>query len=844
MNRKERRAAAKLGGTQSDPRAKTAPPVNLAITQLLATGLQSHQAGRLAEAEACYRRVLAAQPNYTEVHMQLGLALKAQRKLKEAIAAFRRAVAIKPDWAEAQYNLANALDDNGEFDEAAAAFHRAIAIKPDWADAHLALGNALKNQGKLEEAIAAYRATINIKPDYAMAHSNLGVALNDLGKLDEAITAYRRAIVIKPDYAVAHSNLGNALRAQGKLDEAIVAFRQAIAIRPDLAGVHSNLGNALRDQGKLDEAIASYRRSITIKPDYAEAHSNLGDALRALGEVEEAITAYRQAIAIRPDLAETLSHLGVALADQGKFDEAIATYRWAIAIKPGCAEAHSNLGNALREQGKVEEAAAAHRQAIAIRPDLAEAYLNLGVALCDQGKLDNAVAACRQAIAIRPDFAEAHNNLLMELNYIAGVSNADLLETARKFGETFDQPSAKAVAPTDLNCDRRLRIGYVSGDLRYHPVGYFLARVLPAHDRRSVEVFCYTNSAVVDAMTARLRATSDHWRSIVGMSDADAASLIRRDGVDILIDLSGHTNKNRLPLFALRPAPVQASWLGYFGTTGLAAMDYVLMDAVSTPPGEERWYSEAVVRLPYGRFCYEPPEIAPAPVDPPFSRRGYVTFGCFNNISKIGPDVVRSWAKILEASPGARLICKWRTLGEETSRRGLIDAFAAAGVPADRLEPRGFSPHQEMLVEYGDIDIALDPFPFGGGLTSCEALWMGVPVVTLPGDRPASRQTLGFLQHAGLEDLAASSPADYVETAASLAGDPQRLASLRHSLRPRLAASPMCDGPLFTATLESAFREMWRRFWLGRPAATFDVAPLAIGAADKPSPEVHGPGIG
>ena len=361
----------------------------------------------------------------------------------------------------------------------------------------------------------------------------------------------------------------------------------------------------------------------------------------------------------------------MALADQGKFDEAIATYRWAIAINPGFAEAHSNLGNALREQGKVEEAVTAHRQAIAIRPDLAEAYLNLGVALCDQGKLDDAAAACRQAITIKPDFAEAYNNLLMELNYIAGVSNADLLETARKFGETFDHPSAAAVPPIDPTCDRRLRIGYVSGDFRYHPVGYFLTRVLSAHDRHSVEVFCYTNSAVVDAMTTRLRVASDHWRSILGMSDADAAALIRRDGVDILIDLSGHTNNNRLPLFALRPACVQASWLGYFGTTGLGAMDYVLMDAVSTPPGDERWYSEAVVRLPYGRFCYEPPETAPAPVEPPISRLGHVTFGCFNNISKVGPDVIHAWATILEACPRARLICKWRTLGEDTSRRRL-----------------------------------------------------------------------------------------------------------------------------------------------------------------------------
>jgi protein O-GlcNAc transferase len=836
MNRKARRAAAKLGGTPSDPRARAAPPSNFAVSQLFAAGLQSHQAGRLAEAEACYRRVLVTQPDYAEVHLQLGLALKGQGKLGEAIAAYRRAIAIKPDLAEAQYNLGNALNDQGKLKEAIAVFRQAITIKPDWADAHLALGNALNDQGKHEEAITAFRQVIAIDPDYAVAHSNLGVALNDLGELDEAIAAYRRAIAIKPDYAAAHSNLGNTLRAQGKLDEAIAVFRQAIAIRPDLAGVHSNLGNALRDQGKLDEAIATYFKAIVIKPDYAEAHSNLGNVLREMGKLDEAIMAYRRALAIRPDLAETYSHLGVALYDQGKFDEAVTACRRSIAIKPGFAAACSNLGNALREQGKVDEAISAYRQAIALRPDLAEAYVNLGVALCDQGKLDEAVAACRQAIAIKPDFAEAHNNLLMELNCVPGASNAVILDAARRFGETFDQPSAATVSPSDRDCDRRLRIGYVSGDFRYHPVGYFLARVLSAHDRNAVEVFCYTNSAIVDAMTHRLRVASDHWRSIVGMSDADAASLIRRDGVDILIDLSGHTSKNRLPLFALRPAPVQASWLGYFGTTGLAAMDYVLMDAVSTPPGEERWYSEAVARLPYGRFCYEPPEIAPEPVDPPFSRRGHVTFGSFGNTSKIGPDVVRLWAKVLLASPEARLVCKWRTLGENSSRRRLIEAFAAAGVSADRLELRGFSPHREMLAEYGDIDIALDPFPFGGGLTSCEALWMGVPVVTLPGDLPASRQTLGFLQQAGLEDLAAASPADYVAKAASLSRDPHRLTLLRHSLRPRLAASPMCDGPLFTGALESAFREMWRRFCFGRPAATFDVAPLAVDVADKASP--------
>ena len=624
-----------------------------------------------------------------------------------------------------------------------------------------------------------------------------------------------------------HSNLGGALRAQGKLDEAIASYQRALALKPDHADAHYKLGNALRDRNKLEAAVAAYRRALALKPGFAEAHGNLGNALKSQGKLDEAVASYRRVLALKPDFAEMHGNLGNALQDQGKLDEAVASFRQALALKPGFAGIHSDLGVALRDQGKLDEAVAAYRRALALEPGFAGAHYNLGNALQDQGELDEAVTSFQRVLALEPGYAEAHNNLLMTLNYKADVSIAGLYATARKFGEIFDRPSARANSPLDLCHDRRLRIGYVSGDFNYHPAGYFLSRVLPSHDRASVEVFCYYNNIVHDAMTGRLMGASDHWRSIAGMADTDADALIRRDGIDILIDLSGHTDKNRLRLFTLRPAPIQASWLGYFGTTGLAAMDYVLMDAISAPPGDEGWYSEAVVRLPYGRFCYEAPATAPPPVDPPCLRRGHVTFGSFNHVAKTTPVTVELWANVLKAVPASRLLLKWKSLSEANARRRLLEAFAATGIPEDRLELRGYSPHREMLAEYGDMDIALDPFPFGGGLTSCEALWMGVPVITLPGDRPAARQTRSFLHQLGLDDLVASSPDSYVARAASLAGDPDRLIALRQSMRSRITSSPLCNGPLFTAALESAFREMWRRSCSGRQAAAFDVPPSA-----------------
>ncbi len=607
-------------------------------------------------------------------------------------------------------------------------------------------------------------------------------------QLDEAERLYRRIAVIAPDHAGARHLLGVLAHQTGRREVALGHIAKAITLDCEIALFHSNLGAVHKDAGDADLAAKNYRRALILQPNHADALSNLGDALWITGHGEAAVAACRRALSLLQN------HL----------------------------QAHFNLANCLRSIGKLADAVTSYRRAIAIRPDYLEAICNLAIALMEQGRPIEAAACGEQAITLQPDCRIAHNNLLMALHYDADATGEQLLAAARRFGRTFSSSSIATFARNGSS-HRRLRVGYVSGDFRKHPVGYFLARILPAHRRSFVEIFCYSNSALTDAMTERLRAASDHWRSLVGRTDEDAEKLIRADGIDILIDLSGHTSGNRLSLFARKPAPIQASWLGYYGTTGVPAIDYVIMDATAVPRGDDRFYSEAVVRLPNGRFCYDPPDDAPAIMGPPCILGRPLTFGSFNNTAKIGTAVIGLWSSLLAAAPGSRLILKWETLEDQAARRRLTEAFWREGVDETRLDLRGKSTHRRMLAEYGDIDIALDPFPFGGGLTSCEALYMGVPVITLQGDRPASRQAAGFLSQLDMADLVAESPADYILRALQLAADADRLTELRQSLRSRMLASSLCDGPLFAAGLEAAYHTMWRRWQAGQKAASFDL---------------------
>ncbi len=764
---------------------------------------------QLDEAAACYRRALQLDPRNAEALNNLGVTLMDKGQWVDAADAFEQAIALKPGFVEAHSNLGNVLQKQGKAAEAMACHQRAIQLKPDYADAHDGLGAALRVLGRLDEAVACCQRSLQIHEKSPKTYNNLGVALRDKKDFDAAIAAYRRAIALQPDFAEAHTNLGNALRERGQIDEAIFCHRRALELRPDFAEALNNLGNALEEQAKVAESLACYREALAINPELPEAHHSLGTALTDQGQLDAAIVSYRRAIELKPDFADAHNSLGIGLEKQGRLAEAVACYQRALALKPDMPEAHSNIGNFLKDQARLDEAIVAYRRAIELDPNFADAHNNLGNALKDQGKLDEAMASYRRALELKPDFADAHSNLIFAMHYRPGTTAAELKAAHAEFGRRH----ASKWQPHDNDRDptRCLRLGFVSPDFCQHPVGYFLIRGLENLDRQQAEIFCYNDRLPKDSMTARFQAASSHWRDVFGQSDDQLAAQIRDDRIDILFDLAGHTARNRILMFTRKPAPLQISWIGYEGTTGIAAIDYLLADRYMVPDGAESNYCESVLRLPDCYLSYDPSTEAPQVAALPALTSGRVTFGSFNNLAKVSPAVVAIWAKILRQVGGSRLMLKYRGMEDASLSRRYRELFAAEGIAPEQLILEGWSPLGEMLAAHGRIDIALDPFPFAGGVTTCNALWMGVPVVTWPGETFASRHALSYLSNVGFTETVAENADEYVAIAVRLAGNLSHLAEIRSMLRATVAASPLCNGRRFAESFMQLLRETWQR---------------------------------
>ena len=702
----------------------------------------------------------------------------------------------------------------GRLADAEKLYRQVLAQQPNHADALHRLGGVLAALNRNDEAADSIRRALTLRPNWPEASSNLGNVLRNLGRLDEAVAACRQALALKPDYAIAHNNLANALKDQGHRDEAITAYRRAVALNPNYAKALGNLGLALYGAGQLDEAIAAYRRAIALQPDNPDHHNNLGNALGDTGHLDEAIAAYRQAVALQPNRPDTLGTLGNACYDKGQLEEAIAAYRQAIALKPNNPEAYSNLGISLQRQGCPDEALAAFRQALSLNPEFPKAHSNIGNALSDQGRLDEAAAAYRQALALKPDYASAHSNLVLGLHYHPGYDAPALARELRTWNLQHAAPLQKFITPHANTRDpaRRLRIGYVSPDLRNHVVGRFLLPLLAHHDKTQFEIFAYAQVAVPDAMTHRLQAHIDTYRTTVGLSDLQAADLIRRDQIDILVDLAMHTAGNRLLIFALKPAPVQVTYLAYCASTGMDTIDYRLSDPYLDPPGmDESIYSEKTVRLPETYWCYEPC-VAPLDVGPlPALAQGRITFGCLNNFCKVTEPTLAAWAQILRSVPTSHLLLHAHP---GTHRQNVLGRLARANIDPARIAFAGKVPAPDYFRLYQQIDIALDTFPFGGGTTTCDALYMGVPVISLLGQTAVGRGGLSILSNLGAPELVAHSPDQYIHLATTLANDLPRLTELRATLRRRMEQSPLMDAPRFARHVEAAYRQMWK-IWCG-----------------------------
>lgn len=707
------------------------------------------------------------------------------------------------------------LHKAGHLTEAEALYRQIREAQPEHADASHLLGVIAHQQGRHEKAACLIEQAIRANPRVPAYQNNLGEALRAQGKLDQAIAAYRQALALESGFADAYNNLGLACHQQGDLAQAARALEQAVVLSPD-PDTYLHLGNVCRDQGQLDDAIDAYRRALALKPEFALACNNLGMALRKQGNLEEALAVLKRALTLDDRYAEAHYNLGIALEDSGERPDAIAAYRQALTLKPNFTEAHYNLGLALQGEGQLADAITAYEQALASRPDDHEVLNNLGHAMLAQGRLQDAKTAFERALTARPGFADAHSNLLMLLNYRFDVEPADRFAEHLRWGECHAATLGRNLPPHNIDStpDRRLRIGYVSPDFRSHSVAFFVEPLLKMHDRARFDVFCYANVRRPDAMTERLQGLSDHWRDIVRLEDDEVARLIREDNIDILVDLAGHTAGNRLLVFARKPAPIQIAYLGYPNTRGFDAIDYWFTDALADPPGQsERFYVEEIVRLPNGFNCYQAPPQSPAVSPLPALKAGHISFGSFNNTPKINERVIACWAAILRAVPQARLILKARALADRQTRERFERCFTGHGIPAERIEMVSWIPSSaDHLQLYHRIDIVLDTFPYNGHTTTCEALWMGVPVVTLAGQTHAGRVGMSLLTHVKLAELVAENLQAYVDIAVGLAHDLEHLAILRQGLRDRMKRSPLMDAASFTRALEQAYREMWKKY--------------------------------
>ncbi|MBL8835465.1 MAG: tetratricopeptide repeat protein [Alphaproteobacteria bacterium] len=677
--------------------------------------------------------------------------------------------------------LQAALADHqaGRLDAAAAGYARLLARDPDDLNAIYLSGMVALQRRDFATAHANIARAVAAKPDHADLQNNLGEALRGLSRYAEAEAAYRRALAVAPDHAGAIGNLAIVLRQRDDLAAAHDGFRRAIELEPMRADHHSNLAGLLISRGRFAEAEQCYRRALALDPQHARAMAGLGDMLRRAGRAEEARTLLRRAHALAPDDPAVLG----AVADLDFND------------------------------GRTAEAEALCREALRRQPDDADCLTILAAIAARRGETETAVAHVEQlaeALAGGSPRVQAFAGgaRLFYLQYSSRIDAAALARAHFDWAARHAPPGrATSPAIADRDPARRLKIGFVSPDFRAHPVAIFLEPVLAALDRGAVSVACYSDVPRPDDTTARLRALADVWRPTLGATDAEVAAQVEADRIDILIDLAGHTADNRLLVFAARPAPVQATWLGYPGTTGLRAIDWRISDAVCDPPEDDVLSAERLLRLP-GFHCYVAPADAPAPTARPLEQA--LTFGSFNNVMKISDDCAALFARTLAAVPDSQLLLKSSIAVDEDTRRLHVERIARHGVDPARI---AFAPRIEAqsghLSAYGAVDVALDTFPYNGTTTTCEALWMGVPVLTLKGDRHAARVGASLLGQVGLDEFVATGAADFVDRAARWAGRRAALADVRAGLRARMAASALCDPAGFARRLEAALRAMW-----------------------------------
>ncbi len=780
--------------------------------QSIQLAFDHHQSGRIREAETLYQQALAISPGQKDALYYLGV-LYLQNGVNDAAEEFlSKALRKQPKFAEGHYNLGVALQGQGKLKEAAKAFSQAIKADKKFVPAQLNLGNVYMDLEQYDRASSVFKKLIKLSPKSEEAHLNLGRTASLTGDKEAAMTAYRRALELNPSYAEAHLNIGAILLERKDSEDAKTYFQQALTFDPRNAEAYNNMGVAWRQDGYLDDAMSCFAMASDIKPGFGDAHNNMAAAYHAFGDIELAEEQVRKGIELAPDSSAAYCVLGKILRSRGKPRESVEALNTAIRLAPELSESYREMGLTLSDQGEYEEALRAYKMALEKDPDDAVAHNNLGMTHILLGQLDAAVASFDDAITAEPKFSLAHSNKLFSLTYVPNVSHEEIMRQHFEYGRRWDLEYDESRFPNKPDPDRRLKIGYVSPDFRKHVVVKFIEEVLKAHDRDQFELYAYAEIHNPDDTTERLKGYFDHWYSTVDRNHTEVASKIFEDKIDVLVDLAGHTGNNRLPVFGSKPAPVQVSWIGYPNTTGLKNMDYILTTKNYVPPEITKYFSEEVYYLPRVPTTFQIPPEVPELSGNPYERNGHVTFGCFNNCIKVGPTAIEAWSRLLCAAPDSKLLLKAHAYRSETAIKASKDSFAAQGVDPERITCEGPSDHREYLTRYDEIDIALDPFPYNGGTTTLEALFMGVPLLALEGDTWVSRNGSAILRAMGQENLIAASVDEYIAMGVDFAKHPEKLGAMRGALHDKFIATGVTDPITHTRDIENAYRDMWQRW--------------------------------
>ncbi len=713
--------------------------------------------------------------------IQHGLQLHTSGQLQQAIDVYQKILTIEANNTEVLHLLGVAYAQQQDYTQAETYILQAIQHTTDNSNYYNSLANVYWYQKHTGKALQFYQQALKLNPHQAESHNGLGNVFKAQNQLEKAVKHYQQALKINPHYADACNNLSIVLKFQGKFTEAIHYCQQALTLNPNLSEAYTTLGSIAKDQGRLAEAVEHYQKALSINPNSVTAYNNLGIIYQQQAQHEQAIRCYQQALSLNPQQAETYNNLGIIYNELGQITQAILYYQEALKLNSNYAEAHNNLGTSL----------------------------------LDKGQSQDALYHYQKAFEIKPDYAAAQSNYVYALNFLPEYDLVQLYQAHQAFNQQHAAPLQKYIQPYENLPDpnKCLKIGYYSPDFRKHSLTYFILPILAHHQHAEFEIYCYYNNTKVDEITQKIQQCADHWINCVGWTDEQLATKIHQDQIDILVDFSGHTGKNHLLTFARKPAPIQFfHTIGYSNTTGLTAIDYRITDNYVDPEIHSQYSAETLVCMPHSYYCYSPNMDTPLVNELPNLRNGYITLGSFNAYSKLNDQTLGWWADILHALPQARLKLLAKSFVDAEVKQMTLEKFKALGIAMERLQLGYATSSEATLAHYHQVDIALDTYPFNGATTTCQALWMGVPVLTLVGKTPAARAGLSILTTVGLNDWVTDSPQNYVTACVQLSKNIEALQILRQQLRTKMQTSPLMDGAKYTQYLENKCREAWQHW--------------------------------